>query len=151
MKRLWIIVIVLIPKLVWSNIESLENIEDVERFFQSLERRVRHLELVNLSSIDRLEYQSDRLDSQYCKKIAVEKGINKAFYKVDFDNLEKAMNSLSELILTLQGDGNYDGVAELVRDYGIIKEQLQGDLDMLAEKGIPVDVVFNQGVDILGI
>ena len=73
------------------------------------------------------------------------------YYKVDFDNLEKAMNSLSELILTLQGDGNYDGVAELVRDYGIIKEQLQGDLDMLAEKGIPVDVVFNQGVDILGI
>ena len=73
------------------------------------------------------------------------------YYKVDFDNLEKAMNSLSEIILTLQGDGNYDGVAKLVNNYGIIKEQLQSDLDMLAEKGIPVDVVFNQGVEVLGI
>ena len=33
---------------------------------------------------------------------------------------------------------------------GIIAAELQGDLDKLSKKGIPVDLVFEQGVDILG-
>lgn len=73
------------------------------------------------------------------------------YYTVDFDNLEKAMENLSELILTLQGDGNYEGVANLVEEKGIIKETLASDLSKLSSKGIPVDVVFNQGVKVLGL
>ena len=72
-------------------------------------------------------------------------------YKVNFENFQKAMDALSEKILTLQGDGDYDGVAALVSDKGIIKEQLQSDLDRLSAKGIPVDIIFEQGVDVLGI
>lgn len=72
-------------------------------------------------------------------------------YSVNSENLNKAMNQLSELILTLQGDGDYDKVAALVADKGVIKAQLQADLDRLSDLGIPVDVVFNQGVDVLGI
>jgi len=67
------------------------------------------------------------------------------FYNVNPEKLIEAMNSLSELILTLQGDGDYEGVAQLVSDKGLIKAQLQADLDKLSEQGIPVDVVFNQG------
>jgi len=73
------------------------------------------------------------------------------YYKVNPENLLKAMNSLSELILTLQGDGNYAAVAELVADKGVIRKQLREDLDRLAENGIPVDVVFNQGPEYLGL
>ena len=73
------------------------------------------------------------------------------YYTVDFNNLEKAMESLSDLILTLQGDGDYNAVAQLVKEKGIIKEALAADLNKLSRKGIPVDVVFNQGVDVLGI
>ncbi|MBT8190020.1 MAG: Zn-dependent hydrolase [Bacteroidia bacterium] len=73
------------------------------------------------------------------------------YYTVSYENLEKAMESLSELILTLQGDGNYNGVAKLVEEKGKIKEALASDLNKLSRKGIPVDVVFNQGVDVLGI
>ncbi len=72
-------------------------------------------------------------------------------YKIDYDKLKEAMNSLSELILTLQGDGDYDGVASLVAEKVVIKEQLQADLDKLASLGIPVDIVFEQGVDVLGL
>ena len=72
-------------------------------------------------------------------------------YKVDFDKMQQAMASLSELILTLQGDGNYAGVAALVADKGVIKPQLAADLARLAEADIPVDVKFNQGKDILGL
>lgn len=72
-------------------------------------------------------------------------------YKVDYAKMQQAMASLSELILTLQGDGNYDGVAALVADKGVIKPQLATDLARLAAAAIPVDVVFNQGKGILGL
>ncbi len=72
-------------------------------------------------------------------------------YKVNFDNFQKAMDALSEKILTLQGDGDYDGVAALVADKGVIKTQLQADLDRLSAAGIPVDIIFEQGVDVLGL
>ncbi len=72
-------------------------------------------------------------------------------YKVNFDKLELAMKDLSSLILTLQGNGDYDGVANLVATKGIISDELQADLDRLGAANIPVDVVFEQGVDVLGL
>ena len=76
---------------------------------------------------------------------------DEGLYSVNFDNFQKAMDALSEKILTLQGDGDYIGVAELVDEKGKIGSVLQADLDMLAESGIPVDIVFNQGSKELGI
>lgn len=72
-------------------------------------------------------------------------------YKVNFDNFQKAMDALSEIILVLQGDGDYDGVANLVAKKGKIGADLKSDLDRLAAKGIPVDIVFEQGVKVLGL
>ncbi len=72
-------------------------------------------------------------------------------YSVNFDKLEEAMTALSTKILTLQGDGDYDGVADLVKTNGIIGTQLQADLDRLAEANIPVDIVFEQGKSVLGL
>jgi hypothetical protein len=72
-------------------------------------------------------------------------------YTINYDKMEEAMNSLSKLILTLQGDGDYEAVAQLVANKGIISATLQADLDGLQEKGIPVDVVFEQGLEVLGL
>ncbi len=72
-------------------------------------------------------------------------------YKVDLEKMKEAMDALSEKILTLQGDGDYEGVAKLVAEKGIIGETLQSELDRLEEKDIPVDIVFEQGVDVLGL
>lgn len=72
-------------------------------------------------------------------------------YTINFDNFQQAMDALSEKILVLQGDGDYDGVDTLVKNYGLIKSQLQDDLDNLSDQGIPVDVIFEQGVDVLGL
>jgi hypothetical protein len=72
-------------------------------------------------------------------------------YTIHYDKMEEAMNSLSELILTLQGNGDYDGVAKLVKEKGMISTTLQADLDGLSAKGIPVDVVYKQGIDVLGL
>ena len=70
-------------------------------------------------------------------------------YKVDYDNMIVAMKDLSNLILTLQGNGDYDGVAKLVADSGVISDELQSDLDRLSSANIPVDVVFEQGTEVL--
>ncbi|WNO60763.1 dipeptidyl-peptidase 3 family protein [Rheinheimera sp. MMS21-TC3] len=74
---------------------------------------------------------------------------NDGTYQVDYPKMQLAMASLSELILTLQGDGNYDGVASLVADKGVIKPQLAKDLARLATANIPVDIDFNQGKQVL--
>ena len=70
-------------------------------------------------------------------------------YRVDFDRMAIAMTDLSKLILTLQGDGDYEGAGQLLTDQGVIFEELEGDLDRLAEAGIAVDIVFEQGMAVL--
>lgn len=72
-------------------------------------------------------------------------------YLVDQQKFEQAIEELSNIILTLQGDGNYAGVADLVSQKGMIGPQLQKDLDRLSNKKIPVDIVFQQGVDVLNL
>jgi len=72
-------------------------------------------------------------------------------YKVNFDKMQTAMEKLSNLILTLQGNGDYEGVAKLVAEKGVISPELQADLDRLGDANIPVDVVFEQGTDVLGL
>jgi len=66
-------------------------------------------------------------------------------YRVDFPKFQAGMNALSEKILTLQGNGDYEGVRAFQAQYGTISPELQRDLDRLKTKGIPVDVVFDQG------
>jgi hypothetical protein len=72
-------------------------------------------------------------------------------YSVDFERMRTAMADLSRLLLTLQGDGDYEGAFELTNTKGVIGEQLQADLDRLTRAEIPVDIVFNQGVAELGL
>lgn len=72
-------------------------------------------------------------------------------YAVVYEKMEEAMNALSEKILTLQGDGNYEGVDALVKEMGLIGTDLRADLQRLEAKNIPVDIVFEQGVDVLGL
>lgn len=66
-------------------------------------------------------------------------------YRVDVPKFHAGMNALTERILTLQGNGDYEGVGAFQQQYGTISSELQADLDRLKTKGIPVDVVFEQG------
>ena len=67
-------------------------------------------------------------------------------YRVEFEQMRLAVDALSEKILRLQGDGDYDGASRFVEEMGSIGEQLQADLDRLEAADIPVDVVFEQGL-----
>ena len=72
-------------------------------------------------------------------------------YSVNVKKFRAATEALSSALLTLQGDGDYAGAARLIQEKGIIGPELQAELDLLSEKGIPVDVVFEQGIEVLGI
>jgi len=72
-------------------------------------------------------------------------------YSVDMSRMRAAMNSLSEKILTLQGDGDYEGVGALFDTMGNVSPTLQRDLDRLTAANIPVDIVFEQGKEQLGL
>lgn len=72
-------------------------------------------------------------------------------YSVNFEEMKRAMNELSNLIVTIQGDGDVDLARRLVREKGFIREELQSDLERLEELNIPVDIVFNQGPAVAGL
>jgi hypothetical protein len=72
-------------------------------------------------------------------------------YRVDFSKFASAMNGLSKLILSLQGNGDKAAVEKLQKEKAVVSPELQTDLDRLSKKGIPVDIVFEQGVDVLGV
>lgn len=77
--------------------------------------------------------------------------VEKDTYSVDFDRMQDAMSSLSNVLLTLQGNGDYEGASKLTNEKGVIGDQLQQDLDRLTLADIPVDIVFNQGPSELGL
>ena len=70
-------------------------------------------------------------------------------YRVDFQRMRAAVDSMAGVILRFQGDGDYAGVRDFMAARTRIPAPLQGDLDRLATKGIPVDIVFEQGVDLM--
>ncbi len=72
-------------------------------------------------------------------------------YRVDFPRMRAAVDSLAGRILRFQGDGDYDGARKFMTGRAAISPALQRDLDRLGTRGIPVDIVFEQGVDVLGL
>jgi len=72
-------------------------------------------------------------------------------YRVDFEKMREAMNTLSAKLLTVQGDGDYAEAKRMTDTLGIIKPELEADLAKLDAAGIPIDVRFEQGLDVLGL
>ena len=72
-------------------------------------------------------------------------------YEVDLETMGDAVNELGGVILKFQGDGDYEGLGEFMETYQVVGDALQQNLDRLGDEGIPVDVVFEQGADVLGL
>jgi len=87
----------------------------------------------------------------FAERGAFERDAESGTYRVNFEAMESAMNTLSGLLLTLQGDGDYAGATSLTEEKGVISEQLQADLERLTDADIPVDINFLQGIDVLGL
>ena len=70
-------------------------------------------------------------------------------YNVNFDKMKEAVISSVQQILKIQGDGDYDFAKKLIEQDGKVKTELQKDLDRIKDANIPLDIVFNMGLDYL--
>ncbi len=69
-------------------------------------------------------------------------------YRIDAERMRSAVDSLAGKILRLQGDGDYDGAKSLLAAIGTLGEEVHADLARLEDAGIPVDILFEQGLDL---
>jgi len=72
-------------------------------------------------------------------------------YRVNMDKMKVAVAELSKTILKLQGDGDYDKAKKFAEEKGFIGEVLKADLLRVNQQGIPTDIVFEQGIEALGL
>ncbi|HEY0151895.1 MAG TPA: hypothetical protein VGB92_07855 [Longimicrobium sp.] len=72
-------------------------------------------------------------------------------YRVDLPKMQAAMDALAAEILRMQGNGDHAAVKAFMDRYGVVDPQLRADLDRVSRAGIPVDVVFEQGTNVLGL
>ncbi|MBK7096721.1 MAG: Zn-dependent hydrolase [Saprospiraceae bacterium] len=72
-------------------------------------------------------------------------------YMINIEKFEAAIKALSNQILVLQGDGDYEKVRKFIDKYNVMNDTLKKDIEILKQKSIPVDVVFEQGVKTLGL
>ena len=76
---------------------------------------------------------------------------DKGQYKTNIPEMKKAMAELSQKLLELQGDGDYGVARKFLDEMGSIGPGLQADLDRVNQQGIPTDIVFEQGLEALGL
>ena len=72
-------------------------------------------------------------------------------YLVNFEAMREAVFALLADILMVQGDGNYAEAKNWVDQDGVMTDQLRTDLEKVNAAGIPVDIVFKQGKEVLGL
>jgi len=72
-------------------------------------------------------------------------------YVVDFEKMKDATKGLASMILKIQGEGDYEGAKILIEQKGVVNPALQAELDIIGQSGVPVDIVFEQGPEMLGL
>jgi hypothetical protein len=65
-------------------------------------------------------------------------------YRVDMAKMRDGADSLAARIIRIQGNGDYEDAGRLNAEFGTIGPVLQGDLNRLGAKSIPVDIVYDQ-------
>ena len=72
-------------------------------------------------------------------------------YRVNLPRAQAATEALAARILKIQGDGDYASAATVLANEGVVRPELSADLARLTMLRIPVDVVFEQGPQVLGL
>ena len=72
-------------------------------------------------------------------------------YKVNFEKTREAMNKWAAMVLQFEGNGDYEVAGAYLDANGKIRESLQTDINRLKTANIPVDIVYEQGPEVLGL
>ena len=72
-------------------------------------------------------------------------------YKVNLPQMKEATKALMAEILRYQAEGDYDGLRKWMAEGTVIGEELQADLNRIADANIAKDIYFVQGKEVLGL
>jgi hypothetical protein len=72
-------------------------------------------------------------------------------YRIDVDRATTAVEEMAATLLTLQGDGDHEGAKAWYRSTGAVGNVQHRDLDRLAGAAVPIDVIYEQGLEVLGL
>ena len=72
-------------------------------------------------------------------------------YRINIAELKVAATALTNKILKLQGDGDYEGARTFMDEKGFVGPVLKADLQRVEQAGIPTDIIFEQGIKTLGL
>jgi hypothetical protein len=72
-------------------------------------------------------------------------------YKVDVVKMRAVIEKLAGDLLILQGNGDEQATADYLSKLGVVPAALAEDLERVNKAGIPVDLIFKQGAEALGL
>lgn len=70
-------------------------------------------------------------------------------YHIDFEKAKSAIYNWGALILKTQGEGDYEFASKYTAEHASVSDELQKDLDRINNSGIPRDIIYNQGWNVL--
>ena len=71
-------------------------------------------------------------------------------YRIDHERVPSAVEEMAARILTLQGDGDYAGVVSWYQS-ATTGSNGRRDIDRIQAQRIPIDVIYEQGLQVLGL
>lgn len=85
------------------------------------------------------------------KMKAFERNPQTGTYKVNFEKMKEVIQKLAKDILTVLLEGDYATAKSWIDIYGNMSEELQKDIQKISNAGIPIDIKFVQGKEVLGL
>jgi len=77
-------------------------------------------------------------------KGAIEYNPDKREYSVNYEKMKQQSFEITEDLLRIQSEGNYEEAKKLIAEMGYIKDETIIDLYFLSNKNIPKDISYNQ-------
>ena len=81
---------------------------------------------------------------------AVQRDAVSGTYRIDHERVHSAVEEMAARILTLQGDGDYAGVVSWYQS-ATTAGNARVDIERIQAGGIPIDVIYEQGLEVLGL
>jgi len=70
-------------------------------------------------------------------------------YTVNIKNMRKAVEGWAALVIKTEGDGDYKAAKNYAAKNGVVRPELQKDLQVIEKADIPIDIRYKQGRDAL--
>ena len=93
--------------------------------------------------------KANMLEFNYMQKEGAFTRDENGLYAIDFDKMKAAVEKLAGDILICQGNGDYEAAKAWLGEMSVIHPELQADLDRVNKAGVPTDIYYNMGPDVL--